>query len=336
MKLSNSAKDMFVSCPRKYYYHYIERLRSEKIPSPLFFGSALDEAFSHLLVTKKRELTDLELDQQLNFTAEEMFRSKMLKVESNGQEVELAKSPFADYYNSDFSPELLLPEHLPGLQEFEPGYKLVDFLDFHTQCKEQLRAKKKLMKDDQILYNYLTWVTLCEKGLLMVDAYRQDILPQINEVFAIQKPISLKNESGDELTGLIDVVCDFTDNPGTRYTLDNKSSSEPYKEDSVEHSEQLATYCEAEQINTAAYAVVQKKVFKKKPQIRTQLIKSVIPEETFQKVFDIYEKVCYDIESEKFSHNWDSCFAFGRMCPYYKLCKYNKIDGLVKLPKRDK
>lgn len=331
MRLSHSQLTLFEQCPRKWKFRYKDKLRGPKISSPLFFGSALDDAFSHLLLSKKEDLTDTELDQQLTITAEEVFQQKMLVVDHNRQTVELAQSPFADYFASDFSPELMNLSHEKLLQSLEPSYKLVDFIDFHLQCKEQFRAKKKLQDDDQILYNYMNWLSLNEKGLLMVDAYRNDVIPQIHRVYDIQKRICLPNQDGDEITGLIDFTGSFVDKPGTKYIIDNKTSSKPYSLDSVKESQQLSTYCEAEGIDTAAYIVVEKKLFKKVPHIRTSVIKDTIPESTFDKTFDNFEKVCYSIEREEFPKNEDSCFAFGKMCEYFVYCKYQDDTGLVKL-----
>jgi hypothetical protein len=334
MKISHSAREKYTLCPRKYKLHYVDRLRGPLIPSPLFFGSALDEGFSHLLLSKKVNLTEEELTQQLTRTAEEVFYQKMLEIQHNGETVQLKQNPFADYYTSDFSSELLNNSHLESLQSLEPNYKLIDFIDFHFQCKEQLRAKKKLQPDERLLYNFISWTSLVEKGKLMLSAYNRDIVPQIEEVHSLQKRISLSNPDGDEIVGLIDFTASFKDQPGVKYVMDNKTSSEPYKADSVEQSEQLSTYCEAEGLKTAGYAVVQKKLFKREPFIRTQLIKGEIPEKTFEKTLDSFEKTCYSIESGQFEQNWNSCFAFGRMCEYFKLCKYDDKTDLVKLPEK--
>lgn len=331
MRLSHSQLSCYNECSMKWKFRYIDKLRSPKISSPLFFGSALDDAFSYLLLAKKEDLTDTELDIQLNSTAEDVFYNKMLTISHNKETVELSQSPFADYYTSDFSPELMNVKHETLLQQLEPAYKLVDFLDFHLQCKEQLAARKKLQKDDQILYNYMSWLSLVEKGKLMLQAYKNDVMPQIHRVYDIQKSISIKNDDGDEISGLIDFTASFTDAPDVKYIVDNKTSSKPYTADSVQTSQQLSTYCHAEDTTKAAYVVVEKKLFKRAPTIRTSIIKDTIPESTFVKTFDNFEKVCYDISASKFKKNEDACFAYGKMCEYYQICKYDSTEGLVKL-----
>lgn len=332
MRLSHSSVDQYELCPRKFQLQRLEKWRSPKLPSPLFFGSALDEAFSLLLSTKKVNLTEEELTLQLTKTAEEVFLQNMLTVQDVYRNpVELSQNINAEYFTSDFTPELLTNKHLGQLQMLEPNYKLVDFLDFHEQCKEQLRAKKKLLDDDQILYNYMSWISLVEKGKLMVDAYREVVMPQIHRVESIQEKISIKNDDGDEITGLIDFRASFIDNPEQVYTMDNKTSSKAYTDEATRESLQLATYCEAKGDPHAGYVVAEKKLFKREPKIRITIQKDVIPEKTFQLAFDRFEKVCYDVQAGKFPQNRSNCFAFGRVCEYYRVCHYQDYSGLIKL-----
>lgn len=328
LQLSHSSKDMYEACPRKWKFKYLDKLRSPKISSPLFFGNALDAGFSRLLLDKKTVLTEEEKG-LLSKTAEEVFYECMLETKHNRKMVSLPKSVHCDYYTSDFDPCLLTTEILTLLSEFAPD--VGDFTEFHIDCKAVFKDKKKLHAKDQILYNYMSWLTLVEKGRLMIDAYRTQIIPQLEQVFDIQKRITLTNENGDSITGLIDFTASFIDEPGVKYICDNKSSAKPYKEDSVLESDQLCTYCEAEGTSKACYVVIEKKVYKRTPFIHTQVIKSTIPEETFVKVFDKFEKMCYSIDSEQFDKNEDSCYQFGRPCEYIKFCKYGKFDGLIRL-----
>jgi len=335
MKLSHSARETYTSCSEKWRLRYQERLRGVKIASPLFFGSALDEAFSHLLLTKKAVLSASESEQLATKTAAGIFLENMTEIEHNGQTVKLAQNPLVDYFKSDFSPELLNNSHLELLRSLEPGYVSLDeFVAFKEACDAAMKTKQKLEEADQILYNYITWLSLVEKGKLMVDAYQRDILPEIEQVFDIQKAVSLPNGHGDEVVGLIDYTCSFNKEPGCVYVMDNKTSSTKYAEDSVKTSSQLSTYCEHEGTRNAGYSVIEKKLYKKEPQIHTQLILDEVSEEITEKTFDDFEKMRYNIEAGQFEKNWDSCFAFGRRCEYFLLCKHKSMDGLVKLEKK--
>lgn len=313
----------------KWKFKYIDKIRSPKISSPLFFGNALDAGFSRLLLEKKKEHTPEELE-LLSKTAEEVFYENMLTFQHNRQTVSLPQNIHCDYYAKDFTPELLNETNLALLQAFAPDIE--SYTEFHEDCKAYFKAKKKLQPNDMKLYNYITWLTMVEKGYLMIEAYREQVLPQIHEVFDIQKRITLTNpDTGDSITGLIDFTASFTDAPEVKYICDNKTASEKYKEDSVMLSDQLATYCEAEGTNFAAYVVIEKKVYKRTPYIHTQVVKSIIPEETFVKTFDKFDQMCYSIHAGKFTKNENSCFMYGRPCEYASYCKHGKFTGLIKL-----
>jgi hypothetical protein len=192
VRLSHSAKETLTQCSEKYRLHYIERLRSPLMYSSLFFGNALDAAFSRILLEKKKLKTDIELE-LLKKTEEAIFLENMAEFSHNTKRQSLPKNPLCEYYSSDFDPvfaskiALNVPE-------------VADVAQFMDECKRLLKAKLKLSEEDKILYNYICWLSLCEKGKLMIKAYREQILPQINEVFDIQKQVEIVNVHGDKIT----------------------------------------------------------------------------------------------------------------------------------------
>jgi transcription termination factor NusB len=335
LRVSHSAKDVYTSCSEKYRLQYIEKLRGPKITSSLFFGSALDEAFSRLLIDKKQELTEKE-KLLLPYTPEELFYQKMMVTnhpQKRGENVTIPFYTHADYYATDFEPELINKDIVADIASREAtlNWDKTAILKFMENCQAIKKEKKRLNEEDYKLSNYITWLTLVEKGYLMVDAYRTQIMPQINEVVSIQKEIEITNEYGDIIPGFIDFEADFVDNIGTIYVCDNKSSKDAYPADSVINSPQLSTYCEAVARTHAAYVVIRKKLFKKGAKIQTQVVKSIIPEKTLQATFDDFENVVNNITAEKFEKNFNACFSYGRMCPYFALCKHNNAEGLVSL-----
>lgn len=335
IKVSHSSKDKFISCPRKWFLHYKRKLRSPKVGSALFFGNALDDAFSRMLLDKKPDKTESELA-QLDLTPEEIFAAKMLEAKNDaGQLVEIPKSPLADYYTSDFNAELFTTEIVELVSKMEQSLNtLPKIIKFHEHCKKTFKDKKKLSNNEFILYNYINWLSLSEKGKLMLQAYKEQIFPEIHTVHSIQKEIEIINDLGDRITGKIDLIASFTDKPDVPYICDNKSSSKAYSDDSVIESEQLATYAEAENNTNGAYLVIQKTIFKKVPVIRTQIIKDIVAERTLKKTFDNFEDMCNNIakagdEIDNYPQNFNSCFAFGKICPFYQLCKHNSNGNLV-------
>lgn len=288
--------------------------------SSLFFGNALDLGFSRILLEKKKDKTEEEL-KLLETTEEALFTRAMETFSHNNVEHSLPRNLLCEYYGSDFDEEFA-SKIVPEVPEVE------SVAQFMQECKNAIKAKQKLLDEDKVLYNFICWLSLREKGKMMLKAYRDRILPQIHEVFEIQKKIEIVNASGDKITGAVDFIASFTDKPTLKYICDNKTASKAYKANAVLESDQLATYCEAMGMNHAAYVVVEKTIYKKNPRIHVQIIKSEVKEAQLQETFDKFEQAVYTIEEQRFEKNFDACFSYGKMCPYFKLCKYGKKDGL--------
>ena len=79
------------------------------------------------------------------------------------------------------------------------------------------------------------------KGLMLLDCVKDEILPQITEIISTQEKIELINEEGDSIIGYVDLIAKIKgiEEP---VILDFKTSGKRYKLDSVETSTQLALY----------------------------------------------------------------------------------------------
>lgn len=338
IKLSYSAVEKYKFCPALYRYHYIDRLRPIKSGSPLHFGSSLDEAFGRLKLEKKKKLTKKEKE-MMKKSAEQTFIDYWEKVKYD-ENTTYNKSDFIVKKKKDketkeyveFTLDLQIMEFQQDFEEFDP--EVTDHHQFIKECFIILEQKQTLSEEDQKLYNFIAWHSLLQKGLMLVEAYQRDVMPQIHEVFEIQKKISLKDEDGNSIIGFIDAIVSFVDNPDTKVVLDDKTSSKPYAEDSVSISPQLATYTEAELLEYGAYAVAEKDIRLRDPRARTQLIVDKVLEEVVEKTFDEYDQVLEGIQNKEFDKNYDSgCFNFGQICSYYSYCRSNCKDrsGLKKV-----
>lgn len=329
--VSFSALECYEQCSEKYRLRYKERLSSEKINSPLLFGTAIDAAIELLLLKKKEDLTEAELDLQLNETAYSVFDKTMR--EQNGQLLE--RNPLCEYFFSDFDPSVLKSEDLALLNKQYPS--IADFEEFFAQCKKKINQRQTLKTGSKIIFNHMCWLSLYRKGELLIEAYERDILPQIHRVYAIQKEIILENASGDKLRGKIDFTASFKTEIDSIFIMDNKTSSKAYTKDSVANSIQLAIYCEAEGTAKAGYAVMEKALRVKEPRARTQLILDTVTEEQKQKVFDKVEVQLNNIASGEFHKKASpkECSFFGRPCEFFDLCWKGSMDGLIKRAERN-
>lgn len=191
---------------------------------------------------------------------------------------------------------------------------------------------KDAINEDSKDFQEQVWGNLCERGIACIDVYIKEVLPLIDEVLKVQENISTKNSEDDELVGVVDFIAKLKD--GRTVLFDNKTASKKYAKNKVVTSQQLSLYLESfPEIKLAGYIVLLKNPEEGKPAY--QLMVDEIPEETKQQAFDLLESSLYDIKNSKFEPNPKSCFAFGKPCEYWKLCKQGNAEGLVPV-KREK
>lgn len=327
IRLSHSAANKYTNCPAMYKYHYIDRIRPIAKGSALFFGNAIDDALNDILmfkhvdvkkITKKKDPLKVALN-KFETLWESQFDSKNIEYFKSDILVDKKKEK-GKYVKFELDKEFE-----PFLEEISIfDQEITDHNAFMQECFEILEAKDTLAEDDKELYNCIAWFSLLIKGRMMIEAYYRDIYPQIHTVFDVQKKIELPDEDGNIIIGYIDAIVSFVEAPNVKVNLDNKTSSKPYKEDSVALSPQLGTYCEAEDIERGAYAVMEKDIRKRDPRARTQLIIDKVSEKTLDETFELYENVLEGIQNEEFEKNYDSgCYFFGRTCEYYAYCRSN-------------
>jgi hypothetical protein len=132
INVSFSALECFEQCSEKYRLRYKERLSSEKISSPLFFGTAIDAAVELFLLKKKQCLSETELTLLLNEDAYSIFDKTMR--EQNGQLLE--RNILCEYFYSDFDANILTKEDFKYLNKAYPSIK--DWDEFFSYCKKYI------------------------------------------------------------------------------------------------------------------------------------------------------------------------------------------------------
>lgn len=309
IKISYSANSKYQTCPRQYYFHYLRKLREEKQGSPLLFGGAMDQGLNVLLVEKN------------NITkAKEVFTQSFMKTNYNGKDYNAMLNEGVKWGKWDLDPSISLGSEALALYE--------------------------LYKNDGISQE---WLSMYQKGLLMLDAYQEQIRPHIGEVLAVQEYIKIEDEEGNYIRGYIDFVAtwepDATQpnyNPeweqwrGKTIIFDNKTSSMTYKDDSVQNSDQLGTYSEfltdKFRADAAGYIVIPKKIRKfKQPLIPIQVLINKVDDQVIQKIFVQYTQTIQGHKYGNFPPNFNSCHGNPFPCPYKNYCHRNSLDGLVEV-----
>jgi len=298
LQLSYSAATKYNMSPRAYYLHYVLRLREKNLSSPLFFGAALDEGLNALL-SAKRDGRTVSVPE-----AQEVFTNTWRTARVNDKDVDLSQPGVIKYSKADFDAFILTDE---DKAELEVG-----------------------VKDPG-------WISLRRKGLMMIEAYAEQVIPRIREVLFVQKDIKLSNEEGDSFVGFIDFCAVWED--GRTVIFDNKSSSIKYTETSAKESQQLATYFEATRddlkVDAVGYVVLPKKFRKQKlPIIPIGVIIGDVDEKVVDETFEMYDNALTGIKMGEFPctrHIEGGCCDAPWGCTYRRYCESNGQDltGLV-------
>lgn len=230
-KLSHSAMNKYQDCAKAFEYRYQKRIVSKYKSGALYFGSALDDALNVVLEDGPEK-------------GKETFDKKWFAQPDNEYNVvKLQENEQITYSASDFDKDLLQKSDWAKL------YAKITELDlsgdpiglFKDIAKEKSEKGWGNLKSEQRrYYNFANWLSLSRKGHLMLDEYIKNILPNIDEVLAVQKYVKITNPDGDIVRGYIDLVARWKD--GSVVLIDNKTSSIEYEHDSVLKSPQLTLY----------------------------------------------------------------------------------------------
>lgn len=326
IKLSNSAINTYTDCGYKYKLNYVDRIRINYLKSSFIFGGAVDAAMEAILLNKKDKLNE---DPYL------VFLDKMFESELNGEKINLSNSSRCRYSKVDVQLELLDETDLSRLKERmdELGFDTADYSveDFWNYYDESTKKKLALTDKDYLMFSYIAFLSLLQKGRLIIKELQKWSDKNVKEVVSTQKYVEVENEAGDILRGYLDFVVVL--NNGKTTLLDLKTSSDPkrdYPDGCVQTSQQLAIYYDQINVDQAGYLVAGKKLKKKDPKVQIREVYGDISEDDLNVVFDKIDVVLSDIKEEKFEKNDKSCFNYGG-CEYFSLCKKGSMKGLIKL-----
>lgn len=321
INLSNSQVSTYLDCNRKWFYDKVEKIRPTYLGSALFFGTLLDNTIEHILLKQEGSYKDT-------------FYKCLNNFEVNGAKKAMPNDLLdMRFFAGDVDADLVTQGHVNDACD-RLKIDLLDKKDFLDYCKQQRKSKKALNDIEQYLFNYMAWVSLEQKGLMLVEKLAEWIEENVVEVHSVQKKIQIENGSGDKFIGFLDFVVTLKN--GKKVLVDLKTSSNPtqyYPADSAAKSMQLGIYSQEEKIPDVAYLVGDKKIRKREPRVRLKFVEGVITEEWLDEIFEVIESVTEEIKEKlpegksAFEKNKDSCMNFGG-CQYRGLCEKNSMKGL--------
>lgn len=332
INISFSKIDTYLTCPRKYKLQYKDYIISSYIPSPFFFGGAVDSASELILRSKMKdeEFKEFSIEEM-----EELYTKNMTEYIFQLEEVYLPTSYLVKYSKSDIALDLLNEEDLADIydymNEMEVEYSPIDELieDVYSTIKKAKNDRSVIPNNVLQVVNYAIWLGLYKKGLMMLSALKEWVDENIKEVHSIQRKIQIKNDLGDVLNGAIDFEATMI--TGERRTLDLKTASNAtaqYPDNCIDTSKQLHIYSQ-ETNPLVGYVVIDKEIRKKEPRVRIRYIKGEVVEEMLDETFEIIDTVMSGIRNGCFDKNKEGCYSYGG-CVYRRLCWENSMIGLEK------
>jgi hypothetical protein len=243
---------------------------------------------------------------------EEVLLSMLTKAEVNGVVEDLSKSVDIKWSKADNDQSVWLPE------------------DYKSSERPEI-------------------VTLKRKGLMILEAYKEQVLPHFSELISSQKRIEIVNEHGDKISGLIDFEGKFSPKnelkeqygqwDGKILVMDNKTTSVAYKSDSVALSKQLATYSQVPgiQADGCGYVVIPKKFRAKKlPLVPITIIIDNPLDSVVESTFNEYEETLQGVKLGNFPCT-RKCLESPFGCDYKKYCESNgtNLEGLIYVGSKD-
>ena len=210
--ISFTAYGTYCACPRKYKFHYIEKIRPEAIPSHLVFGSAVDKALNEMLMKPDPTLAMDAAQKELG----RLFTEKVT-IEEKDWDHELI---------TETTQALLLSKlQTTGWLGNSPAALARSLFD-------QVTLGNALSESQDRALRILVYFSFFEKIVLIVQAFEDYVLPQIEEIVSVQKYVK---------HGILDFEARLKGVDGV-VICDNKTSSRDYPPDAVKVSVQLAGY----------------------------------------------------------------------------------------------
>ena len=273
------------------------------------------------------------------------------------------------YYTADYDKNLFTPEDeeqfaawivdIYGAGEGLPHWEVII-----KDVQKNINDKISVEALDRKFFNRVNWVAHQRRGALLIQAFTEQIYPQIEEVIAIQKAIEITNADGDRITGYVDYIVKLK-GIDDLVILDLKTAGKLYEIHNIETSDQLRLYAAAENILNIGYMVLFKKiawdktaacntcggnrennrlsncavktckgkyvVSASKPKVIAQLLVKHLETDEVTDVLDDASDIIAAINNEIMWKNPNSCFDFGTRCEYYDVCWGKKtIDDIKK------
>lgn len=352
--ISYSKVTNFKACPQKYYL--LDAYQTKISASALPFGSAVEAGIDLLL--EKKPLAE----------AQARFAERWNKAPANKWEGEkqIYDSEDIFYYASDWDEYLISEEDELKVNAWKTEL-LPDTKDTWDKILGEFQGRvKNNSYIDPLMRQFahrVIWLACLRRGEIMLEAFKEQLLPEIEEVISNQEWVSVSNEDGDKLVGKLDLILKLKgyDKP---ILIDLKTAGKFYSDHELNTSDQLSSYAAAKKLDLIGYMIVLKNIKHEKrctvcdrvrennrktncekegcagkyTKVRhygeTQILVRPLREGEAQEVLEDFSDVLVAIKNGVNWKNPGSCFDFNKKCDFYDFCwngkKIEDLPGVVK------
>ncbi len=346
--ISYSSWDRYMTCPKMYEIEKIEGYEPKQKSSALIFGSAIDQALNELLLTNNKD--------------------SAVKIFTDGIRPLLKTDEFY-FFKGDFDYDLLTEKQITLAEEYlkELEYSgTMDVVTLHSTLYSKILDNGNdysvISNQQQKFISFISTMSLKQKGLMMIDAYVDKILPQIEKVISVQKATTLR-------PGFLDL--EIVLKGIGKVTADHKTASRMYTQSQIDYAPQLLLYDKEVNNKQIAYIVLGKNVNKNTtktccecgfngnglrhktcpdvrdgvrcngewdvmicPEIETQILVGDVDTQIQDTVLKSIASVEDAIDKKAFPMNINACAnQYGKPCPYIDYCHKGSVN---KIQKRNK
>lgn len=230
MKISYSQVNLYSECSQHHYLKYKQKIEPIQSKGSLWFGNAVEAGVNALLENKSNYLEIT----RLNWMSQTKF----------GKTTAIYDNPEISFAHTDFDKDILTTSDKEQMLSWMQQSNL-DAGDPVEAYKKVAAAKKnpyKKTQDNELVYfNRCSWLSLARKAEILVESFKEQFLPKITKVHALQINGKIGGEGGDSIEGYIDFVLEIEgyDQP---IIFDLKTAAQPYDDDKLELTEQLLLY----------------------------------------------------------------------------------------------
>lgn len=303
MPLSFTSISKYLSCPEEYNLYYNEKIRPEQINSAMYFGGAIDKAFTTLITTKnlKKTLKTFEdvfvNDPLIVYHENDLDEELITKEEKNAAEYYSLKAKGATILTS------LHQEIIPRIKKV---YALQERITITNELGDSLPIIADLVCEWEdgrvILFDLKTSIIEYEhdsarksQQLSLYYHFLKDRYPITHLGFIVARKTLKKNRIK------MCSECSFDGTGGSHRTCPNKRNG---------------GRCRAQWTVTI------------RPEAYIQVIINSPNEQFVQMMLDTTDKISDNIKKNNYYRNLSSCKRGKRVCDYYNLCHNNDMTGL--------